>query len=264
MRYLKLLVFSSILFGALHADFFPSYATPDPIAVVSSFLTKLVRTIEKVDKIQLGVLFHDGFAFEGCSRNLGKSQLIELLTTLRPGTQFSFTPIKASYIAPHTIQYRVAIQGIASTNYFEADFVLNVHNGNFILVSGKRPECPRNPIGTAREGSDATVNKFLGIMESVIGSGNVAHFGMFFEDGFLFNGCKGNYGKQQVLGLLSKLPKGARPVFRLVWSRYIGDNSIEYQVISRGVGQKEVTAIFNLRVLNNTWILHSGRMAQCQ
>uniref|UniRef100_A0A8R1IH71 NTF2-like domain-containing protein n=1 Tax=Caenorhabditis japonica TaxID=281687 RepID=A0A8R1IH71_CAEJA len=136
-------------------------------------------------------------------------------------------------------------------------------NRNSKLVSGHILGCERNMFGEAKDGSEVTVNKFLLSMESVIASGNVAHFGIFFEDIFVYNGCRANFGKNEVVQLLARLPKGTRPVFNLNWSKYLANNVILYQVTARGVGPKDVTAMFSIRVVNNLWLLTSGRTVKC-
>uniref|UniRef100_A0A8R1E4T7 NTF2-like domain-containing protein n=1 Tax=Caenorhabditis japonica TaxID=281687 RepID=A0A8R1E4T7_CAEJA len=255
MRYLQLLVFSTLLFGALHADYIDVSTVFIEAHHFMEYLTAVI-----VSKSDIDSLFQDDFHFKGCSGNVDKSKVVELLTNLKGDPPFvRFGLKKAELISPKLIQFHADIFGNINTQ----DVQLVINRETHQLVTGKSSNCTRNLIGEVVQPSDYIVNKFLENLGATLSTRNVAHLAIFFEDGFLFQGCKGIYGKNQVVEFLAKMPKEAKPIFNVVWSRSIGNNTIEYQVTSRGVGPKEITAIFYLRVVNNVWVLNSGRMAQC-
>uniref|UniRef100_A0A8R1EMZ6 NTF2-like domain-containing protein n=2 Tax=Caenorhabditis japonica TaxID=281687 RepID=A0A8R1EMZ6_CAEJA len=108
----------------------------------------------------------------------------------------------------------------------------------------------------AGDGSEVIVKELMGKVETALSSGKTDSFANFFTDAFLFHGCKGNYGKDLAVEGLTLASKATK--FHYMSSKFIGKDQIEFQL-----GNKELSGLFNIRLIGNAWLLNSGKMTKC-
>ncbi|KAF1769339.1 hypothetical protein GCK72_001156 [Caenorhabditis remanei] len=107
----------------------------------------------------------------------------------------------------------------------------------------------------------SVVEKFLARMTSSIESKDTSIIDGLFQPGFIFKGCKGSYTKQQVVGMISRIPAATRIDFVLKTVEDFGE-SIKYTVTVSGFGESPLEAEFTLNKIDQQ--LQSGSIPKCK
>ncbi|CAO4362644.1 unnamed protein product [Caenorhabditis nigoni] len=237
--------------------------------MVKRFLARVTRSIESKDTSIILGLFQPGFIFKGCKGTYNKQQVVGMLSKIPAGTKFSFA-LKSAVSLGNSIKYVVAVSGISATP-IEAVFMLNkvdqqLEYGNILdcpkrFLRSAQPEDSNASLESALNNPDAEmVKRFLARITRSIESKDTSVLLGLFQPGFVFKGCKGTYNKQQVVGMLSKIPAGAKFSFDLKYAIPI-DNSINYVVAVSGISAKPIEAVFMLNKVDQQ--LESGHILDC-
>ncbi|UMM14422.1 hypothetical protein L5515_002235 [Caenorhabditis briggsae] len=219
----------------------------------------MTRSLESKDVAVISGLFQPGFVFKGCKGTYGKSQIIGLLSRLPAGTQFTLT-LKSALDTGSSIKYTVIASGFGPA-FIEANFVLNKNDQQ--LESGEIPACQKSSFvgfGSVQDPAEDMVKRFLARITRSIESKDTSILLGLFQPGFVFKGCKGTYNKQQVVGMLSKIPAGAKFSFALKSAVSLG-NSIKYVVAVSGISATPIEAVFMLNKVDQQ--LEYGNILGC-
>ncbi|PIC54622.1 hypothetical protein B9Z55_000038 [Caenorhabditis nigoni] len=114
-------------------------------------------------------------------------------------------------------------------------------------------------------GSDGPVEvakRFLDRIKRSVDSKDVAVISGLFNPGFEFKGCKGDYNKAKVVGILSHLPAGTPFSMTLQSAVTLGTVQIKYSVSVSGFGPSSIIAEFILNIHDQQ--LQSGSIPACQ
>ncbi|UMM10680.1 hypothetical protein L5515_000340 [Caenorhabditis briggsae] len=133
-----------------------------------------------------------------------------------------------------------------------------------LLVGASWAFVPDDPEFTFFE-SDGPVEvakRFLDRIKRSVESRDVAVISGLFNPGFEFNGCKGDYNKEKVVGILSHLPTGTPFSMNLQFSVTLGADQIKYSVSVSGFGPSPIIAEFILNIHDQQ--LQSGSIPACQ
>ncbi|CAP38827.1 Protein CBG22177 [Caenorhabditis briggsae] len=133
-----------------------------------------------------------------------------------------------------------------------------------LLVGASWAFVPDDPEFTFFE-SDGPVEvakRFLDRIKRSVDSRDVAVISGLFNPGFEFNGCKGDYNKAKVVGILSHLSAGTSFSMTLQSAVTLGTDQIKYSVSVSGFGPSPIIAEFILNIHDQQ--LHSGSIPACQ
>uniref|UniRef100_A0A8R1IM54 NTF2-like domain-containing protein n=1 Tax=Caenorhabditis japonica TaxID=281687 RepID=A0A8R1IM54_CAEJA len=260
MRCLQLLVFSTLLFGALHASI-DNYPRPSPNQVATAFLREVGKAIESLNYNSVASLFQDDFYFTGCSRNMSKSQVVGQLTSLKGGTHIDLKILEANELDNYGIRCSLGITGIGK--YFEAVFYLYRENGILRIGGGEVTDCARNFAPTTGDGSKLIVQDFSDRLSKIYHSGTVDDLAALFEDKFVLTLCDMKLRKKQIHGYLRKRSKDAWVSFYHFYSyKFIANDIIESKVdiLYKGMNYN---LTFKFRYGINSYLVHSAQLEGC-
>uniref|UniRef100_A0A8R1EDP9 NTF2-like domain-containing protein n=1 Tax=Caenorhabditis japonica TaxID=281687 RepID=A0A8R1EDP9_CAEJA len=198
MRYLQLLVFSSLLVGALHASL-DDDPLLSPHQVATEFLRIVKDDLEFLNYDSVASRFQNDFYFTACSRNLSRSQVLEKLASLKDGTQIDLKLLEASLIDNRGFYCRLGITGIE--RYFEAEFYVNRVDGIHRFANGVVTNC--NEIGNGF----FIIREFTTKLDQVFNNGTLDDLATLFEDEFVLTGCNRKFTKKQIYAHLKGWPK---------------------------------------------------------
>ncbi|EFO84860.1 hypothetical protein CRE_03708 [Caenorhabditis remanei] len=230
---------------------------------VQKFLGRMARSIESRKSKTISELFQATFIFYGFRGPLNKDEFVASLLQIPSGTNFSITLKSVKKIGPY-IKYSVSAAGFGHKP-FDSEFILNdesdklesgialsCHHGS----SKRRDFLPQNQ-------AEVIVKNHLVAASEAVQTRNSIVIGTMFDPNFEFDGCKGNYTKQQVVALLSRIPPGRQFYFAFQYAKFLSPpDKIEYSVIVFGFDSRGIQATF---VLNNkTQALISGNITDCQ
>ncbi|PIC55557.1 hypothetical protein B9Z55_000078 [Caenorhabditis nigoni] len=163
------------------------------------------------------------------------------------------------------IKYFVSVSGFGPSPII-AEFILNIHDQQ--LPYGSIPTCQRKTfvgIVAGYQGQESPMEvaqKFLDRIKRSVDSRDVAVISGLFNPGFEFKGCKGNYNKEKVVGILSHLPAGTPFSMTLQSAALLGTDQIKYFVSVSGFGPSPILAEFILNIHDQQ--LQYGRIRVCQ
>ncbi|UMM14022.1 hypothetical protein L5515_002013 [Caenorhabditis briggsae] len=220
--------------------------------VVEKFLARMTRSLESKDVAVISGLFQPGFVFKGCKGTYDKTQIIGLLSRIPSGTQFTLT-LKSVLDTGSSIKYTVVSSGFGPAS-IEANFVLNKIDQQ--LECGEIPACQNSRFVTFRSvqnPAEEMVKKFLARVTRSIESKDTSIILGLFQPRFWFRGCKGRYNKEQVVGMLTKIPAGIKFSFTLKSAVSLGD-MIKYIVTITGIRATPVDAEFMLHIADQKLI----------
>ncbi|ULU09672.1 hypothetical protein L3Y34_014218 [Caenorhabditis briggsae] len=248
---------------------FAFYGSDGPVEVAKRFLDRIKRSVESRDVAVISGLFNPGFEFKGCKGDYDKAKVVGILSHLPVGTPFSMTLQSAVTLGTDHIRYSVSVSGFGPSPII-AEFILNIHDQQ--LQCGNVPACQRKTfVGilsgyqgfVGQESPMEVAKRFLDRIKRSVDSRDVAVISGLFNPGFEFKGCKGNYNKAKVVGILSHLPAGTPFSMTLHQSAVtLGTDQIKYSVSVSGFGPSPIIAEFILNIHDQQ--LHSGSIPACQ
>ncbi|CAI2315583.1 unnamed protein product [Caenorhabditis sp. 36 PRJEB53466] len=230
--------------------------------IVKEFLNDLVGSLTAADEERLSSLFTEDFKFFGCKGTYYKEGVLAMLTKIPKGTDFNITLLVADFLNDnHDIVYHVNVSGFGDdiTAFF---FLLNI-DGRYILSRGKIKNCVSRYY-SEDGGALMIARAFTDALRSAVQSGDPARMGKLFSDLFVFNGCKGNYTKQQVLHMLSQ---ATDLTFRPLNAHYL-TNAADIDIhLELGVDIPQLStsgdAFFVISNNGREYFLTNGRYSRC-
>ncbi|CAL2029959.1 unnamed protein product [Caenorhabditis brenneri] len=247
--------------------------------MVEKFVSRMIRSIESKDVSIISGLFQPSFRFEGCKGTYTKAKIVTLLLQLPAGTKFSIV-IKYVRDLGDKIDYVVSANGFGPSEIV-AEFVLSKKDQQ--LVNGYISSCEvshslalrddghigrsfsaqdNTRVSFQQSDAEAVVMSFLRKLVAGLEERDAEQIGNLFGDDFIFNGCKGTYNKQRVVGLLTQLPMGVEFHIELLSSKFVATDLIEYTVTVSGFGASPLTAQFTLNATYKK--LQGGFIPACQ
>ncbi|PIC53254.1 hypothetical protein B9Z55_003035 [Caenorhabditis nigoni] len=250
--------FRGDVFAGRQRAFAPSSDTATKDAY--RFLGRVTSNMEyQVD--WLSGAFQDGFVFKGCKGTYNHRQTVDLLLQLPVGQRFWPIYKPGSAIDNGSrVNFTVFVSGLGP-----APIEVNVVMAKLYwqLESAEIADCPKNSFvgfGSIQDPAEDMVKTFLARVTRTIESKDTSTLLGLFQPKFVFNGCKGTYNKQQVVGMLSEIPAGAKFSFALKSAVSLG-NSIKYVVAVSGISATPIEAVFMLNKVDQQ--LEYGNIADC-
>uniref|UniRef100_A0A8R1HPL3 NTF2-like domain-containing protein n=1 Tax=Caenorhabditis japonica TaxID=281687 RepID=A0A8R1HPL3_CAEJA len=258
MRCVQLLVFSTLLFGALHASI-DNYPRPSPNQIATAFLREVGKAIESLNYNSVASLFQDDFYFTGCSRNMSKSQVVGQLTSLKGGTHIDLKILEANDLDNYGIRCSLGITGIGK--YFEAVFYLYRENGILRIGGGEVTNCARG--FNDGDGSELLVQDFADRLNKVYQSGTVDDLAALFDDDFVLTLCDRKFNKRQIYSFLKKNSKDAWVYnYHIHTFKFSGRDTIETKV--NAIHDRTLyKLIFNFRARTDRYLGSSVQVESC-
>ncbi|CAO4362549.1 unnamed protein product [Caenorhabditis nigoni] len=228
--------------------------------VVEKFLVRTARSLESNNVAEVSGLFQDGFVFKGCKGTYDKSQIIDLLSQIPRGTEFTIT-LKSVLDTGSSIKYTVVASGFGPSS-IEANFVLNKIDQQ--LEYGEIPACQKNSSSGIQNNTQISAvemaKNFRDHAIISIKSQDVAKITDLFDVRFLFKGCLGAYNYGHAVQKLTSIPAGTRFSFTFKSvSEHV--HSVEFTVVVTGINESPFEAKFVLSKYDQR--LEYGQMLGC-
>ncbi|CAL2051635.1 unnamed protein product [Caenorhabditis brenneri] len=215
--------------------------------MVEKFVSRMTRSFSSRDPAVISGLFQPEFVFKGCKGTYNKNKIVGLLVLLPAKTNFSIT-VNSVQDLGDAVKYVVS----ASGSPMVAEFILSKND----------QKLDNTRVSFQQSDAEVVVMSFLKKLVAGLEERDAEQIGNLFGDDFIFNGCKGTYNKQRVIGLLTQLPMGVEFHIELLSSKFVATDLIEYTVTVSGFGASPLTAQFTLNATYKK--LQDGFIPVCQ